>query len=104
MNLVAGPVAGQPHRVLGEKRLSRVTPPRPAGRPRPAPPAYGSFRNTQTFSVRSNARMSKRVKMVAALGLLIRSWRDDARLIVRSSGGRRCLRNVWSELKRRSTV
>jgi len=41
MNPVAGPVAGQPHRVLGEKRSWRTTPPRPAGRPRPAPPACG---------------------------------------------------------------
>ena len=32
-HLRAGPVREQPTRVLGEKRLSRVTPPRPSGRP-----------------------------------------------------------------------
>ena len=36
---LAGPVREQPHRVLGEKRSSRLTPPRPAGRPRSRPPA-----------------------------------------------------------------
>ena len=37
----AGPVREQPHLVLGEKHLSRETPPRQAGRPRSRPPAEG---------------------------------------------------------------
>jgi len=36
---VAGPVREQPHRVLSEKPWSRLTLPRPAGRPRSRPPA-----------------------------------------------------------------
>ena len=39
----AGPVREQPHRVLAEMRLSRLTAPRAAGRPRSRPPASSSL-------------------------------------------------------------
>ncbi len=48
---LAGPVAGQPHLVLAQKRSSRLWAPRQAGRPRPAPPAR---------SARARSRLARR--------------------------------------------
>jgi hypothetical protein len=47
---LAGPVREQPHRVLGKKRLLRLTPPRPSGRPFAATRAHADTRATDYTS------------------------------------------------------
>ena len=106
---LAGPVREQPHRVLGEKRLSRLTPPRPAGRPRSPPPARG------TVTLRARPRDGALSVTIADTGrgiapedlapIFDRYWRPKgseqegtglglyiARRIVEAHGGR-----VWAE-------
>jgi hypothetical protein len=66
-------VREQPHRVLGEKRLSRLTPPRPAGRPRSRPPARTLIQGPLTtrlavFEISYRHELNERVPLTLVKG------------------------------------